>query len=182
MSNIKNIVFRRKKKFINAKSQISFAFWLTLYQFAFFALILMVMFLPPLSNILKPEFTDPAFIGKGFLDILLAKWPFVILILVVMIFFANLFSHRVVGPAYRFKEILKSLLEKNLDIRFKLRKWDYHKELEPLFKGYINDLKEDVESVKNKIKEAQDALDQNQTDKVKKSLETLKAEFDKYKY
>lgn len=180
MSNLKNIVFRRKKKFINAKSQISIGIWLVLHSLLFFGLVMLVLFMPPVANWLNPGI-NYRILMTDFFNLLAAKWPFLILILAIMIIAGNLFSHRIVGPEFRFKQILKSLLEKDLNIHFKLRKLDYHKDLERGFKDYINTLKENIKKMRKDVDETKTALDKQEVGKAKESLNNLKKEIDSYK-
>jgi len=66
-------------------------------------------------------------------------------------------------------------------VKFRLRKWDYHKDLEPYFNDYINTTKESLNGMKSSVAEVEDALKGNKIDKAKNILEKLKREIAKYK-
>ena len=172
--------WRRKKKFIDPKFQISFAMWLLVHSLIFFLLILFVMFITPMADWFNPGL-DYRAVMTDFFALLAAKWPLLILITALTLLMGNFFSHRIVGPEFRFKQVLKSLTEKELNVFLKLRKWDYHKGLEKSFKEFVAAHKESISTLKSGIDEASGALEKQDSQKLKESLTKLKDHIDKYK-
>lgn len=173
--------WRRKKKFIDPKTQLSFAGWLTIYAITFFLLVLFVMFIPPLANWFNPGI-DYRSVMTDFFTLLKGKWPLLLLIVAITVIGGNFFSHRLVGPEFRFKQVLRSLKNRELDVFLRLRKWDYLKGLEVEFKEFIRFLKSDVTTLKRSVKDIEDSLNANDTARAKESLNKMKADLEKYKY
>jgi hypothetical protein len=172
--------WRRKKKFIDAKSQLSFAGWIIMLSLVFTGLVLVVLFIPPVADWFNPG-VNYTFLMHELFRLLAAKWLLLILIAVIMIFFANLFSHRLVGPEYRFRQVLHSLINKDLNFFIKLRKWDYHKGLEPLFKQHASNLKESISKMKKDLALIEESLNKQDTSKAKETISNLKKELESYK-
>ncbi len=180
MTDLKTRVFRRKKKFIDPKFQLSFVGWFLMYFGIFAGLILMIMFIQPMADLMNPGI-NTKILMTDFFTLLKAKWPFIIGIIVLMGFLGNLFSHRIVGPEFRFKQILKSLKEKELNIFMKLRKFDYLKDLENYFRAYVNSKKESLNLIRENTIEAEKALEEGDSQKAKEAVDKIKKEISLYK-
>ena len=150
------------------------------YAIIFFLLILLVMFVPPMSGWFGSQI-DNRLLMNNFLKAFVSKWPLWILILAIFSIYANFFTHRIVGPAYRFCQILQSLTNKDFVIRFKLRKLDYHKDIEKHFKSYIESAKNSIETLKKETASAMEGIDSHNNEKTANSLKLIKAELDKYR-
>ena len=55
-------------------------------------------------------------------------------------------SHRLVGPMYRFEQMVQELISGNYSLRIKIRKHDQFKEME----GFLNRLAENLEVTKTR--------------------------------
>jgi len=172
--------FRRKKKFIDPKFQIHFSLVVINLSLLFFCLIMFVLFVSPLSGWFNPDL-DSNRVMTSFFKLFLAKWPLLLLTIFIMSLFAIFFSHAIAGPNYRYKKILRSLIEKDLDIKFELRKWDYQKDLGELFKTHVNNFREMIERFKGDVDEAKSALDKKDMSKLGETLDNIKKEVDAYK-
>ena len=76
-------------------------------------------------------------------------WIAVFLVATLAGIHAIFYSHRVVGPVYRFEAMLNELLNGNYSIRIKIRRKDEFKELEVL----LNRLAEVLEHIRNSNKQ-----------------------------
>ena len=112
-----------------------------------------------------------------------------LLILFVLLSAHSVFvSHRIAGPLYRFRTVMKSVASGDLSIRFTLRKKDYLVREADLFAEMIAALREKVGSVKDHcselealVEELRIAADGDSTDEIQPRLQRLRAEMAKLK-
>ncbi len=136
---------RRKRKFINSWAQLSIAAEVVLHALLLLALISLLLFAPPFVTMLSDySVEDHQAIAKDLFYLNASKWPLFVCLAIFIGFISVLFSHHLVGPAYKFQRALGELNERNLDLFVKLRKWDYFGEVENELNRHVVRLKDDM--------------------------------------
>ncbi len=152
--------FRRRKKFIDSKAQLMIAVEIILHSLLLPIMLAFILFVPPFAG----WFSDAPIekhqeMAYALYDLNTDKWPLLIGIILFIGLVSILFSHHIVGPAYRFKEVLKKLINRDLTCQVRLRKNDYLKDIEDGFNNLILRLRTDIRLTKEKMLQIQRDLD-----------------------
>ncbi len=84
-------------------------------------------------------------------------WPAILILFVLLSAHSVFVSHRIAGPLYRFRKVMKSVASGDLSIRFTLRKKDYLAKEASLVAEMIAALRAKVGALKDHCSEV-DAL------------------------
>lgn len=134
----------RRRRYIISRLQVRLLLHLLLYGALFLGGIALFVFLPVALEMSDPESSEQqqAKASAAFLALDASVWPAVGTLLVVIGGHAVLLTHRVVGPLYRFRQVMRDVARGDLSIRAKIRDKDLlHDEAEVL-----NELLEAFES------------------------------------
>jgi nitrogen fixation/metabolism regulation signal transduction histidine kinase len=180
--------FPRKKKLINPRYQLKFAF-LVVFLLLFYSLIFGVAIFSPLALDFhnSPDAEDQARVAFVVLGLHKTIWPALLSVLVLAFFGAILYSHRIAGPLYHLKTALDEFMKGSFQ-PIRLRKTDEFKEIEPM----INRLAEYLataqsadaalhDRIKKNLKALAERLQEGppgNTEDLKESLSALIAELD----
>ena len=180
--------FPRKKKLINPRYQLKFAF-LVVFLLLFYSLIFGVAIFSPLALDFheSADAEDQARVAFVVLGLHETIWPALLSALVLAFFGAILYSHRIAGPLYRLKMSVDEFMEGKFQ-PIRLRKTDEFKEIEPM----INRLAEYLATaqsadaalhgrIKEKLKALAEKLQEGtlgSTEDLKESVRALIAELD----
>jgi nitrogen fixation/metabolism regulation signal transduction histidine kinase len=147
---------RRIHKFIDGGAQVRIATEIVLYAVAYVALLSVILFVPPFVNMFS-NYTaeDHQAIAKELFDLNASKWPLFLLLALFIGVTSTLFSHRIVGPGYALSKGFHELLDRNLDVKIKLRQFDFLTELQDDFNKTTAQWREDLSALS---KENQRAL------------------------
>ncbi len=123
----------------------------SLTNFNFFLLLFLIfggaLFGPliiGLESDLFPYFYSPEEVATQYLMFQQLIWPPLVLLFVILCVGTVIFTHRIAGPLYRLRSVLKTIGEGNLSVQATIRKHDYlHEEAD-----CINEM---IESLRLKI-------------------------------
>jgi methyl-accepting chemotaxis protein len=140
--------WRRRKSVVNMKQQLWFALELTVVSLGFVILCSFLLFMPPMSDFLTGGMDIEA-VAETLLQVVLLKWPFVVLGIVILIIIGMLMSHRLSGPLFGLEKVMNQWASGNRKARVYFRKYDY---LRPAMNS-INSLLEEQDILLSKIEE-----------------------------
>lgn len=155
-------IFRRKKKFIDSKAQLLIAFEIILHSLLFLVLLSFVLFVPPFASWFSNQsISEHQAIAYSLWQMNFSKWPLFIGLAMFVGLISILFSHHlVVGPSYRIRTVIGSLIERDLTKLLKLRRNDYLKEIEQPFNEMVHRLRTDISLTIDKIKKIEAQLEE----------------------
>ena len=139
--------FTRKKIMVKPEYQMRLA--LTFFaSITVYSIILGVIIFYPLYQEMSMASTpeEQALISSVVLYLHKSFWPGLILVALLAAMQSILSSHRLVGPMYRFEQMVQELISGNYSLRIKIRKHDQFKEME----GFLNRLAENLEVTKTR--------------------------------
>ncbi len=126
----KDLINRRNKKYIDRSTQGRIAIMVVTNALMYIFLLALMVFGPLAyrmnTNDISPELQD---IANAFLALHEHFWPAILILLVIIGFHSIRVSHRMAGPVYRFKEVLKSVQKGDLTAHSILRKGDFFVDL-----------------------------------------------------
>jgi len=150
---------RRRKKFINSWAQLSIAAEVVLHSLLLLTLVALILFAPPFVTMFSDfSLEDHQAIAKELFFLNSAKWPLFAALALFVGLISILFSHHLVGPAFKFRRALGELSERNLVAIVKLRKWDYFQEVEEELNKHVARLKDDLEAIRSHQERASQTL------------------------
>ena len=122
--------FWRRKKILKPAQQLKLAFFVVLFLLVY-SLVFGIATYYPLTVELEEatHFEDRARVASVILGVEKTVWPALVFVLVLAFIGAILFSHRIVGPIYRFERAVDKFLTGNFE-PIQLRKTDELKEIE----------------------------------------------------
>lgn len=161
-----NLMNRREKKYIDRSTQGRIAI-LVVANALIYIFLLALMVFGPLAYRMNTEDISPELqdIANAFLALHENFWPAILVLLVMIGFHSIRVSHRMAGPIYRFKEVLKAVQKGDLTTHSTLRKGDFfvdlmdeiNKATTSLSKGY-QDLKDTDKKLRTAILELNEKL------------------------
>jgi len=117
---------KRKQVLVPRAFQIRFLLTSFLYQLIIVGVFVAALFIPPVLRIddgnMSPEEAWQA--GAAFLALHDHVWPALAIACALMLVHALLFSHRIAGPLYRFRNIFKEVGSGNLLVSTRIRQRD----------------------------------------------------------
>jgi len=160
---------------------------LFLHVLYFVALILVftsAIFVPLIMDLQNGvlSFAERHMVANQFLSLHSRIWPAVLILFVLLSAHSVFVSHRIAGPLYRFRKVMKTVASGDLSIRFTLRKKDYLEKEADLFADMIAALRDKVGSLKDHcselealVEEVRMAADGGSPDEIQSRLERLQA-------
>jgi methyl-accepting chemotaxis protein len=151
--------WRRRRVFIDSRAQLMIAFEVVLHSLLLPVMISFILFVPPFAGWFSRN-TVEEHQGIAYLlwEMNLEKWPLFLGLAVFIGMVSILFSHHLVGPAYRFRVTLQSLTNRDLTAQVRLRKHDYLKEMEAPFNQLIGTMRADIGLTVEKMRSIEQAL------------------------
>jgi HAMP domain-containing protein len=138
--------FTRKKYLIKPAFQLRLALTIFVYVVVYSAIFGFIIFFPLYTNLQSSSsFEEQVRISEIALYLHKRVWPALFIMAGLAGIHAIFYSHRLVGPVYRFEKMLGELIAGNYSIRIRIRKRDELRELEAL----LNRLAETLEVIKN---------------------------------
>ncbi|MEZ4820679.1 MAG: hypothetical protein R3A45_12660 [Bdellovibrionota bacterium] len=119
-------MIRRRKKYIDPHQQTRLAFEIVLLVLIFPVLFYILTISDLWSKVFfgsRAEVMQELFLSQ--LLLLKQAWHVILVILVFIVFLSILFTHKIFGPIYRFKQILQAKLDGENEVYFSLRRGDY---------------------------------------------------------
>lgn len=114
--------WRRKKSLVSPKEQIFFGLELVVTAIGFNLLVFFFLYMSPMSEWFGES--DETHLHL-ILQTVYAKWPLVMLSMVILTFIGVLMSHRLYGPLFGMRSVIQQWLSGNTSGRLRLRKFDY---------------------------------------------------------
>ena len=141
---------RRTKYLIKPKYQIAMALGVIISIVAY-SLVFSVIIFYPLYTEMSSASSIPELIKASSIAMFLHKtfWPGMLAVALMAGIHILFFSHRTVGPIYRFEKQLEALRNGDYSSRVHLRKRDEFENME----GLLNELGENLEQVRSRDKE-----------------------------
>ncbi|MFH1018977.1 MAG: methyl-accepting chemotaxis protein [Pseudomonadota bacterium] len=118
------MMWRRRKSIVNPRQQMWFGLEVVVIAIAFNVLCGFLLFIPPMSDL----WGDPgqtARVYRSLTEVVLLKWPLVMLALLVMWAFGVLMSNRLAGPLIGLERVLRAWRAGDRTARVRFRKYDY---------------------------------------------------------
>lgn len=163
---------RRKRKFINNWAQMSIAAETVVHALLFTGMIAVILFSPPFVTMFSDySAEDHQAIARELFLLNYSKWPLFLGLAVFIGFTSVLFSHHISGAAYHLQRVLHQMNDRNLEVKVRLRRWDYLQELQEEINHLLSRLKTDLGSIQQ---ENQKAIELCQNLKDRDSAEVLK--------
>lgn len=141
--------FRRRRILIGA-----FQYKLLRANLAYFVTIVLVfavvVFLPLALQIRSSSTLSPVKaeeLADGFLFLHARLWPALFIVLVLLAFHSVLISHRIAGPLYRFRSVLRAVAEGDLSVWVKIRPTDYLTQEADLLNETIGALRQKISGI-----------------------------------
>lgn len=116
---------------------------------------------------------DHLAIAKDLFYLNIKKWPLFIGLAIFIGVVSILFSHHIVGPAYRFRKTLENLNERNLSSGIHFRKWDYFHDIQTELNRHIRCLREDVQNISEHHKKAMFLCGKQNTSEIEQELAAI---------
>lgn len=156
--------FTRKKYLIKPAFQLRLALTIFVYVVVYSAIFGFIIFFPLYTELQSSSSLEEQLrISEIALYLHKRVWPALFIMAGLAGVHAIFYSHKLVGPVYRFEQMLGELIAGNYSIRIRIRKRDELRELEAL----LNHLAETLEVIKSD--------DVKLHSGVKSKLETIKA-------
>lgn len=174
--NEKYLKTKRTQVWIEPKSQQRFIFDVVKHYILILALVFFFVYSFPFVT----WFTDTSafehqVVFKDFLKINASKWPLLLAVLFIFVFYAIMISHKLFGPMFKLKQHLKALHEGEVQKELFFRQGDYFMDIvDP-----INEFQSQVEQSFTVIKGEVAKLPQNQENQG--IIKAIEAELQKYK-
>ncbi len=130
--------------------------------FALVYIFLLALFIfSPLAYRIYTESSSPELqeAANAFLALHDHFWPAIFVLLAIVGFHSIRFSHRMVGPVYRFKQTLKGIRKNDLSKNVTLRNGDFFVDLMDEFNHTILYLRESLTDMKGKNEELRRAIE-----------------------
>ena len=138
--------YKRRRILIGA-----FQYRLLMANLAYFGTIVLVfavvVFLPLVLQIRSSSTFSPVKaegLADEFLFFHARLWPALFIVLVLLAFHSVLISHRIAGPLYRFRSVLRAVAEGDLTVRVRIRPTDYLTEEADLLNEMIGALRQRI--------------------------------------
>ena len=176
---------RRRKKIVDFFAQLQIAVEILMHVVIFVMLTLITLYMDPIATwFSKYSIETHKDAISTLLEINLQKWPLFILILVLVVFFSVLFSHKVVGAAYKLNLMLTKYAERDLREKTVLRKHDYLFNLVPVLNRFKSTVNQDLLEIKKELKkmsEIASALQEGHPkDELKKVIQSTTQKLERY--
>ena len=180
-------IFRRTR-FLIDEFQYRILFLHVLYFVALILVFTSAIFGPLIMDLQSGalSFAERHAVANQFLSLHSRIWPAVLILFVLLSAHSVFVSHRIAGPLYRFRKVMKTVASGDLSIRFTLRKKDYLVKEADLFAEMIAVLRDKVGSLKDHcselevlVEEVRMAADSGSADEIQSRLERLRAEIAK---
>lgn len=151
--------WRRRRVFIDSRVQLMIAFEVVLHSLLLPVMISFILFVPPFAGwFSKSTVEEHQGIAYLLWEMNAQKWPLFIALALFVGLVSVLFSHHLVGPAYRFRMTLQSLIDRDLTAVVRLRRHDYLCEMEAPFNELIAALRSDIGLTMDKMRAIEQAL------------------------
>ncbi len=138
--------FTRKKYLIKPAFQLRLALTIFVYVVVYSALFGFIIFFPLYTDFQGSlSFEEQVRISEITLYLHRRIWPALFIMAGLAGLHAIFYSHRLVGPVYRFERMLDALIAGDYSMRIRIRKRDELREMEAL----LNRLAETLETIKN---------------------------------
>ncbi len=85
-------------------------------------------------------------------------WPPVVLLFVILCVGTVVFTHRIAGPLYRLRNVLKTIAEGNLSVQASIRKYDYLQEEADCINEMIASLRAKIVDIETQHRAVEGAL------------------------
>ncbi|GEM_PF-3649644 len=175
MANIEQTVpYRRKKKLINQEVQgrlVFHSFILALITLVIFAGVFLYI---SSENLVISYNQGGLRVGKSALmllsQLLESNWITMVVAAVLIVMLSILYTHRLVGPFYRYEKTMHALLDKNLDIHVMLRDKDEFRSLADDFNKFTAALSRDLAAIDGSSRAAATSDD---VDRIRKHLQSI---------
>ena len=180
----------RRTRFLIDEFQYRILFLHVLYFVALILVFTAAIFVPLIMELQSGalSFAERHAVANQFLSLHSRIWPAVLILFVLLSAHSVFVSHRIAGPLYRFRKVMKSVASGDLSIRFTLRKKDYLVKEANLFAEMIAALRHKVGNLQGHcselealVEELRMAADNNSADEIQSRLERLRAEMAKLK-
>lgn len=98
-----------------------------IYFFTIFLIFAGALFLPPIIQLKSAALSwdDKQVAASQFLSLHTRLWPAIFVVFALLALHSIVVSHRIAGPLYRFRRVLKALADGDLSVRATIRKNDY---------------------------------------------------------
>jgi methyl-accepting chemotaxis protein len=143
---------RRKKKIIDFIGQLQMAIEVLMHVILFGVLTILVIYMDPLATMFSEHSLEThQNLLAALMEINFGKWPFLIIICLVVSLSSVLFSHRILGPSYKIKMMLNKYASRDLVVPTYLRKHDYLMDLVEPMNDLRGTITEDISAIKEEI-------------------------------
>lgn len=140
---------KRKQYIIDKQMQLKVLVVIAIYMMVAVLLTGFFMFIPSFIALSGSEITPQQYsAAKEVLVLHKRFWPSVLIVVVLLGGHSIFLFHRLFGPLYRFKSVMREVAEGDLSFNFKLREKDYLKEEEKTLNNMITGLREKIEKLK----------------------------------
>ncbi|PKN12211.1 MAG: hypothetical protein CVU69_08440 [Deltaproteobacteria bacterium HGW-Deltaproteobacteria-4] len=159
--------------FIDKRFQFKYVLLTILLLGTYTFILTIILFLPSIITLLFDySLAEKAEAARTFLVLHGTVWPTTGAAILVFSILSIFLTHKIAGPVYRLKHALTELINGNLDIRIRLRKWDDLQELAEQFNFFSDDLRSYVISLKKDHERLSSYVDQLEQEIYKKDLST----------
>jgi len=164
--------WRRKRTIVSPKHQIWFAIELVAVSIGFIVLCAFVLFVPPMSDVLKGPIDGDQLL-KELTSFILYKWPMIVGAAFIYLVIGLLMSHRLWGPLYGIDRILAAWKGGERSARLRIRKHDYLITLKDPFNSFLDQEEQLSKTVLQISQEIRKALANNDTKTIEQKSKEL---------
>ena len=134
----------RRTQFLIDEFQYRILFLHVLYFVALILVFTSAIFVPLIMDLQNGvlSFAERHVVANQFLSLHSRIWPAVLILFVLLSAHSVFVSHRIAGPLYRFRKVMKTVASGDLSVRFTLRKKDYLEKEADLFADMIAALRD----------------------------------------
>lgn len=172
----------------------NFQYRLLAANLIYFLTILLIfagaLFLPLIAQLESAALSwdDKQAAASQFLSLHTRLWPAIFVVFVLLALHSIVVSHRIAGPLYRLRRVLKAAAEGDLSVRVTIRKNDYLakeadvvNELISAFTSKINRMQEQHKQMRRVVTALKGAIESGSVDDMKQSILDLATEMERIK-
>jgi len=154
---------RRRKFIVDRDLQIALLRNSFLYVLLFVAVIAVVFFVPLMAELTDAESQSARTVQvhNQIRYLHTYFWPAVILAMILIFLHSVRASHKVAGPLYRFKLVLKALKEGEISSPIRIRKGDYLQQEAELINQVLENLRQNLEGLRQAQVQLNQALSEH---------------------
>jgi methyl-accepting chemotaxis protein len=175
----------RRRRFLIDKFQYRILFLHLVYFLALILIFSAAVFLPLIMQLESGalSFAERHAVAAQFLSLHARLWPAVVILFVLLSAHSVFVSHRIAGPLFRFRKVLRAVASGDLSVRLTLRKKDYLvkeaelvEEMIVALRNKIGSLQEHCSELDALVEEVKVAVENGSLEEARSKIESLRAD------